>query len=110
VAANNYELRVAGPWRPRNDTFQRVGVFASDRADSLLYPMLPGPTQPDLDGPRPPVSVPPSPPPPPPTPQASPRPANLADTGASVVELSALGLLLVAAGTVLLFVRRRPVS
>jgi LPXTG-motif cell wall-anchored protein len=40
----------------------------------------------------------------------SPRPANLADTGADVTELSAIGLLLLLAGAGLLFVRRRSVS
>lgn len=43
----------------------------------------------------------------PPQPRASPRPANLADTGVSVRELSVFGVLLpLAGGTLLLF--RRP--
>lgn len=110
VVANNYEMRVAGPWRPRHDSSLRVGVFDAATLEGMLYPMVAGPTQPDLDAPRP--TAPSTPPPTqaPPVPQAAPRPANLADTGASVVELSALGLLLVGAGTVLLFVRRRPSS
>ncbi len=107
VAANDYELRVAGPWRPKTDTFQRAGVFDGDTHDSRLYPMVPGPTQPDLDAQEP-GGKSTDPQPVPPAPRASPRPANLADTGASVVELSALGVLLVAAGTALLFLRRRP--
>lgn len=106
VPANNYELRVAGPWRPAYGTFVRLGVFDGDAVDDQLYPMLPGPTQPDLDrGPT--VAIPGATVAPRPTPQAAPRPANLADTGASIGELAVLGVLMLLAGALLVFVRPR---
>jgi LPXTG-motif cell wall-anchored protein len=107
VAANSYALRLAGPWQFTDATDMRAGVFDGDTVN-VDYRLAPGANQPDLDAP-------PSPPAPstvslvpasPPAPQASARPANLADTGANVVELVAVGVLLLSLGTGLLFARR----
>jgi len=70
-----------------------------------LY-LVAGPTQPDPDAP--PATAPSS--PGAAAPQAAVRPANLADTGASVTELSALAVLLLLTGSALLLVRRTPRS
>jgi len=111
VPANSYDLRLAGPWRLAYEASLRVGVYADDVVESAMVRVVPGPFQPDLDAPP----VRPDTPstsdlPATPSAQASPRPANLADTGVSVVELSVLGMLLSLTGTALLFVRRREVS
>ena len=104
VPVDSYELRVVGPWRPRDNPAQDVQVYAS-RVAFVDLPVLPGATQPDPDAPSPPSTSDIS----PPAPMASARPANLADTGVSVEELFALGMLLLLTGTALLFVRRREV-
>jgi LPXTG-motif cell wall-anchored protein len=105
VPANNYILRVVGPWRAKDGVDLRIGVFDGAVMDGALYAIEPGPDQADLDVPRTStVDTPRA-----PAPRASPpvrRPANLADTGASVVELTAIGVLLLLAGAGLLFVRR----
>jgi LPXTG-motif cell wall-anchored protein len=105
-----YELRPVGPWRTYEPVFP-VQIWAGQHLDFNPLSLQPGPVQSDPDE-LPPaveqstVDVVPA-----PSPQASPvRPANLADTGADVQELSAIGLLLVLAGAGLLFVRRRSVS
>jgi LPXTG-motif cell wall-anchored protein len=80
-----------------------VQILGGRTVDGLLR-VLPGPSIADPEAPRTttPLAA--------PRPQASPRPANLADTGASVVELTALGALLLLAGAALLLVRQRDVS
>ena len=108
VAANNYALRLAGPWRIRDAADPRVGIFADDTIANWLFPVVAGPRQPDLDAPPPGPSTVPVTPVDEPAPQAAPkRPANLADTGAEVREMAALGVLLLLAGAALVFVRRR---
>jgi hypothetical protein len=97
VPANNYELRLTGPWRPLRDTAWHIGVYAGVSTDAMQVQVIPGSIQPDLD---------PPPPPTPPVPQATVRPSTLADTGVSVEELTVLGVLLLLAGSALLFVRR----
>jgi LPXTG-motif cell wall-anchored protein len=98
VPANNYELRLSGPWRPLRNTAWRIGVFAGESMDAMQVQVIPGSIQPDLDPPPAPA--------PSPVPQATVRPSTLADTGASVEELTVLGLLLVLAGVALIAVRR----
>jgi LPXTG-motif cell wall-anchored protein len=81
-----------------------VTVFDGDVQRDVGYRVEPGPTQPDLDAPpTSTVDVKPA-----PSPQAAPppRPVGLADTGADVVELTVLGVLLLLAGAGLLLVRR----
>jgi hypothetical protein len=102
-AAGEYELRLVGPWRFREATMP-VQVFAGVNQDLGPVEVLPGPSQPDPDAP---VADPPAPAPAaPPSPQASVRPANLADTGVSVWELSLLAVLLLAVGGVLVIAAR----
>jgi len=105
LPANRYVLRLAGPWR-LVDEGREVTVFADDVMRDIGYAVLPGPNQPDLDAPPPSkstVDVTPA-----PAPQAAPvpRPRDLANTGADVIELTILGVLFLAAGAALLFVRR----
>jgi LPXTG-motif cell wall-anchored protein len=103
LPADVYELRPVGPWRLSEAVFE-VQVMAG--VDHSFNPLVlqPGPTQDD------PVKPPVTPVPVVPAPQAAPvpHPAELADTGANVVELAALGALLVVLG--LLLVRRRSYS
>ncbi len=110
LPANSYTLRIAGPWQLLHLDL-RVGVYDGEVMKGGQYSVVPGPNQPDLDAPKaavpPPVTTAPT-PAPAPAPQASPRPANLADTGADVVELTVLGALLLLTGAGLLLVRRRP--
>jgi hypothetical protein len=99
VPANNYELRLTGPWRPLRDTTWHIGVYAGVSSDAMQVQVIPGSIQPDLDPPpTPPVSQ--------AVPQATVRPSTLADTGVRVEELTVLGVLLLLAGSALLFVRR----
>jgi LPXTG-motif cell wall-anchored protein len=105
VAANNYYLRLLGPWRLKEGIGLQVGVFDGAFLDGSSYAIEPGPNQLDLDTkPAPTMQV-----TPPPAKQAPPlaRPQNLADTGADVVELTVLGVALLLVGSGLLFVRRR---
>jgi hypothetical protein len=95
VPADVYELRPLGPWRllGRNLTVQ---ILAGEHVAYDGVELLPGPLQ------RDPEEVPAV---PPPSSQASPVPSvALADTGAGVAELVALGVLLVVAGALM---RRR---
>ncbi|MFL6123072.1 SdrD B-like domain-containing protein, partial [Actinophytocola sp.] len=104
LPANSYFLRLAGPWQLVYEGLE-VNVFDGDDMRDIGYAVKPGPTQPDLDAPpRSTVVVTPA-----PAPQAAPvyRPEDLADTGADVIELAAVGFLLLLAGAGLLFVRRR---
>jgi LPXTG-motif cell wall-anchored protein len=111
LPAGLYELRPVGPWRTYEAVFS-VQIWAGQHVEFDPLTLQPGPVQGDPDEPPPTaqkstvdvVST--------PVPQAAPapRPANLADTGADVRELSAIGLLLVLAGAGLLLVRRRSVS
>jgi len=102
VPANRYEVRLIGPWRFATDVVVYRQVFGGRVAEAPLE-VIPGPEVADPEAPattpvRPSAM---------PAPQASARPANLADTGASVVELSALALLLLVSGGVLVFAGRR---
>jgi len=103
VPAGRYEVRFVGPWRHAAELTFYVQILGGRTVDGLLR-VLPGPSIADPEAPRAttPLAA--------PRPQASPRPANLADTGASVVELTALGALLLLAGAALLLVRQRDVS
>ena len=110
LPANQYELRLVGPWRQHESVYS-VQIWAGQRTE---YPitLFPGPVQADPDAPpvgKSTVAVVPA-PAPGPAPQASPRPTNLASTGADVINLAALGFLLVLVGAGLLFIRRRTVS
>lgn len=102
TAAGEYELRLVGPWR-FSATNLLVQVFAGDPLTIGPLEVLPGPNQPDPDASpstvEPTVAA--------PAPQASARPANLADTGASAGELAALAMLLLLAGGALLICARR---
>lgn len=107
LPAELYELRPVGPWRLDDQGMFLVQIMAGVGHDLRLV-LAPGPTQLGPGEPPPTtgkstVDIKPA-----PTPQASPRrPENLADTGADVVELAAIGALLVLAGAALLLVRRR---
>ena len=103
-AAGEYELRLVGPWRFTVVTMM-VQVFAGRNQDLGEFKVLPGPSQPDPDV----VPTPPVPPvaPAEPVPQAAVRPANLADTGVSVRELTLVAVLLLTAGGALAFAGRR---
>ena len=108
--ANRYELRVVGPWRTSQGIAHHLQVFADGWTNEHLY-LVAGPTQPDPDAaPTGPTTATPTTGAPTPQAAAGPRPANLADTGASVGELSALALLLLLTGSALLLVGRNPRS
>jgi hypothetical protein len=108
LPAGIYDLRPLGPWRVHERTFY-VQIFAGDHRDFTPIRLDQGPTNLDPEK-RTDVSIvdPPAAPAPAPRPQprASPRPATLAATGADVVELFALGALLVVAGGLLMRARR----
>ncbi|HEX6359440.1 carboxypeptidase-like regulatory domain-containing protein [Actinophytocola sp.] len=108
MPADLYELRPVGPWRLRDVGLFPVQVMAMTPHDYTVV-LIPGPTWHDPDEPPPttPVSTVDA-PTIAPKPQASVRPANLADTGADVVDLTVLGVLLVLVGAGLVLVRRRP--
>jgi LPXTG-motif cell wall-anchored protein len=106
LPAGLYEVRPVGPWRPYEMAVFMLHVMAGQPIDFDPFVLTPGPAQSDPDSPPPTgkstVDVVPA-----PSPQAAPvRPANLADTGANVVELAALGFLLLAAGALLVRARR----
>jgi LPXTG-motif cell wall-anchored protein len=107
VPANIYHLRLTGPWRLRDEKM-RFNVFDGQVMKEIPYIVMAGPnhTDPEAPPPLPEVDVTEV-----PDPQAAPlpRPANLADTGADVVELTVFGVLLLLVGGGLLFVRRRSV-
>lgn len=99
VPADRYELRVVGPWHWERPEMV-VQVVAGEYTDVPALILVPGQVLRDPDEP---VVVRES---GQPSVQASPRPA-LADTGADVTELLALGVLLMVAGALLTRVRRR---
>jgi LPXTG-motif cell wall-anchored protein len=108
VPAGLYEVRPIGPWRLYEMAVFTLYIMAGRPTDFDPLILMPGPAQGDPDAPTGPtgpstVDVVPA-----PAPQAAPlvRPANLADTGANVVELAALGFLLLVAGALLLRARR----
>lgn len=107
LPANNYHLRLTGPWRLRDENL-RLNVFDGEIMKELPYVVVPGPNRTDPEAPPPPPEVDVT---EVPDPQAAPlpRPANLADTGADVVELTVFGVVLLLVGGGLLFVRRRSV-
>ena len=106
LPADSYELRPLGPWRLMDRMFG-VQIRAGSHQE-LSLTLVPGPVQLDPDTPAPSPKqqedV------PAPVPQAAPvrHPGSLAYTGADVVELLAIGALLVVVG--LLLVRRRSFS
>lgn len=104
VPAGRYELRVVGPWHWEIPEML-VQVVAGEYTDVPALVLVPGQVLRDPDEPAPVVQAPVR-APAQPTVQASPRPA-LADTGADVTELLALGVLLMVAGALLTRVRRR---
>jgi hypothetical protein len=108
VPAGLYEVRLLGPWRHGTNAVEQRQVLAGETAE-WRFDVVPGPVVADPEAP-PPVaspSVAATGGTPPPRAAARPAPAGLADTGADVMELSALGLLLVVAGAALLAVRPR---
>jgi LPXTG-motif cell wall-anchored protein len=111
LPAGLYELRPVGPWRVYEAVFS-VQIWSGQHTEFNPLVLEPGPVQGDPDVPPPvaPKSTVDVVATPAPRAAPSPRPANLADTGADVRELSAIGLLLVLAGAGLLLVRRRSVS
>jgi hypothetical protein len=108
LPADAYELRPLGPWRWSDPTYF-VQIFAGTDKGYGDLDLVPGPIQldPDQPAPTPKKSTVDT-----PVPRAAARPANqanpanLADTGANVVELSAFGVLLVVTGALALRVRR----
>ena len=106
VPAGYHEIRLVGPWRFYYHVSEYVRVRAGRTADTNKIPVLAGPAQPDPDA-VPPVSTSVSTSDTPPVPQAAPVPANLADTGASIGELSAFGMLLLVGGAALVAVSGR---
>lgn len=101
IPAGLYELRPVGPWRVYDVSVVILHLTVGEDLSFNPLVLVPGPVQSDPDSPPPTgkstVDVVPA-----PSPQASPvRPANLADTGANVVELAALGFLFLAAGALL---------
>ncbi len=106
VPAGRYEVRFAGPWRHAADSAGYLQVLGGSTLDQDIY-VVPGPSIVESKAPAPtaPTALPAA-----SRPRAAARPANLADTGASVVELTVLGALLLLAGGALLAVRQRDVS
>jgi len=105
LPADVYELRPVGPWRLYEAVFE-VQVWSDVNHEFNPLVLTPGPGQDDpkkKETPAPAQEVAPA-----PRASPAPHPAALADTGADVVELTALGALLVALG--LLLVRRRSYS
>jgi LPXTG-motif cell wall-anchored protein len=104
LPADGYELRPVGPWRLGAAVFEVQVMAGTDHPFDPLV-LQPGPVQDDPEKkPAPAVRAAAV-----PAPRATVvRPTALADTGADVTELAALGALLVALG--LLLVRRRSYS
>lgn len=107
VPANRYLLGLVGPWRFHRTGRMEVTVFDGAVMNDATFAVEPGPTLLDPEAPPP---SPPAPKVPAPVPQAAPapHPVTLADTGADVVDLLAVGSLLVVVGMVL--VRRRSMA
>jgi LPXTG-motif cell wall-anchored protein len=103
LPAGAYELRALGPWRLPAAGATWIQVMAGNRHGFHPLAIEPGPTQlaPGATPAAPPIVDPRA----APAPRTPVRPATLPDTGASVVELTAFGLLLVLTGAVL---ARRP--
>ena len=108
VPAGNYELRFVGPWRYANASAQYWNVVAGQTSGIDLH-VVPGPNQPDPDAPPPDDGTPPSTSDDAPRPQAraSGVPTGLADTGASVRELTGIGIALLLVGFWLLVLPMR---
>jgi Domain of unknown function DUF11 len=106
VPAGVYEIRTLGPWRPVT-TRLLAQIFSNVHLNGWRLDVEPGPMQLDPDAPPPPPRD-DLPRPADPVPQASPapHPSVLADTGADVAELTALGFLFLAGGALLLRARR----
>jgi len=100
LPADVYELRPVGPWRLYEAVFE-VQVMAGVNHEFNPLVLKPGPVQEDPEKKQTPAPV--DVPPPAPARQGPPaaHPAELADTGADVAELTALGALLVVLGLVL---------
>ncbi|TDV40145.1 LPXTG cell wall anchor domain-containing protein [Actinophytocola oryzae] len=108
LPANQYAMRLVGPWRARGGVDVRLSIFADAFMGELAFAVEPGPNQLDIDAPAP-GAVPTGDVPPEPVPQASavPHPPTLADTGADVAELTAFGFLLLVVGMLLVSRRKR---
>ncbi len=105
VPAGYHEIRLVGPWRFYYSVSEYVRIRAGKTADTNKIPAVAGPAQADPDAvpaATAPVST-------SPVPQAAVVPANLADTGASVAELCALGMSLLVGGAALVVVSGRRV-
>lgn len=109
VPANIYHLRLSGPWRLRDEGLG-LPVFDGEIMKELPYMVVSGPNHTDPEAPPPPPEVDVVSEAPAPQAASLPRPANLADTGADVVELTVFGVALLLVGGGLLFVRRRSAS
>jgi hypothetical protein len=103
VAADGYELRVLGPWRSRDSSHSWIQVMAGQSYEINPFELVPGPTlqDPELREPEPQPLRGPA-----PEPRPAEVPGRLADTGASVRELTVAGALLLVAGLVLVRPRR----
>lgn len=101
LPADRYELRATGPWRLSQSTFM-VQVMSGQHLELTSVVLEKGEDN------SPVVPTPRVAPHPPPVTRKAPHPAALADTGADVADLTALGALLVVLG--LLLMRRRAVS
>lgn len=106
VPAANYELRFVGPWRYAYGSAQYWNVVAGKKRWIDLQ-VLAGPNQPDPDAPPPGDGPPPSTSDPAPRPQARAAGGGLADTGASVRELTGIGIGLLLVGFWLLVLPMR---
>lgn len=107
VPAGTYELRFVGPWRYAYSSAQSWNVVAGQTRNIDLQ-LVSGPNQPDPDAPPPDPATPsPSTSDDPPRPQARAAGGGLADTGASVRELTGLGIGLLLVGFWLLVLPMR---
>ena len=106
VPATYYELRFVGPWRYAYHSAQYWNVVAG-QTRSIDLQVVPGPNQPDPDAPPPADDPPPSTSDDAPRPQARAAGTGLADTGASVRELTGLGIGLLLVGFWLLVLPMR---
>jgi hypothetical protein len=96
MPAGSYEIRFVGPWRHPWGPIDYLQIFGGMTSERRLD-VRPGPN----------LSDPQALPQPTPSQQASPRPANLADTGVSAVELTTFGALLLLTGAALALAGRR---
>jgi hypothetical protein len=103
VPANRYAFRVVGPWKLVGDVYLVLQIVHGQSVDGHQVMVIPGAIQPDPDAP--PVRTDPA-------PQGgvvAGGSARLATTGAAVIELSIVGIVVFAMGLamVLVFARRR---